>query len=202
MSNDAFRRAGFNEINNNAYQLLKARLIVASEAIQHSDPSPDDYARLDESIVTGVGYLDLIKRHFGVASGGGEAPVSMFGSFVSTAKAWTIGTYDESDVQIQSLLRKASQHSDSTVLDLLSRDWIERVPRSAGEVLSLAKQWLLEKLEVQSNTYAHRVSDDQFRSGENTYRAQVEQVFKPMVISRLRKMKDEVNKAELENSSG
>lgn len=201
LSNERFRRAGFDEITSNAYTTLKCRLVVASETIHGRHVSEEEFAKLDEVIASGIGFIDLMKAYHGYVDEA-DPTGSMIGSFVSQAKAWTIGNYDEGEARIQSMLRRASRQADPHVLNTISRDWVDRVPRSAHEVLTLATQWILERLETQSNSFTHRFSDDQFRSGEHRYRAEVENTFKPMISSRLHKMKEEVNKTETENSSG
>ncbi|KAF8306077.1 hypothetical protein DL93DRAFT_2172249 [Clavulina sp. PMI_390] len=205
LSNDLFRRAGFHDVTNANYQVMKQRLIVASEALQGKDPTVEEYAQLDEAVVTGVGYMDLMKTYFGLqppANPNADPSMSMIGAFVKSASTWAMGGYDEGEAKIQNLMRRASRNPDPAVLDMVANDWGERVPRSSREILSLATSWVLEKLEVQSNSFAHRMSEEQFRAGEPTYRAEVEHTFGPLITSRLAKMKAAVNKEEVENGTG
>lgn len=203
LTNDVFSRAALDQITSPVYQQLKNRLVVATEAVQTHDLSPDAFAILDEAVLTGRGYNELMKQYLGLGSPNTEDSATLLGALYTTAKVWTVGGSDESELIIQSHLRKASRLPDPNVLHMVERDdWLSRLPRTGTEILSLAAGWILEKLDVQSNTYSHRLSDEQFRAGEAVYRAKVDSTFKGMAEARLQKMKEDVNKAEVANSSG
>lgn len=203
ISNEAFSRAAFDRITSGGFETLKKRLVLASEAIQGYDVSPEEYAMLDDAIATGVRYNELVKSYLGLGSPpGAETSGGMIRSAIS-ALAWTVGGYDDGEAVIVHQLRKAGRLSDVNVLNMITRtEWMVRFPTSANALVSLATQWILEKLEVQSNASAHRSSDEQFRSAESTYRGRVENTFRGMFTSRLKKMKEEVNKAEVETYPG
>lgn len=203
LTNDVFARAALDQIAAPLYQHIKNRLVVATEAVQTHDLSPDAFAILDEAVLTGRGYNELIKQYLGLASTNTEESATLFGALYSTAKVWTVGGSDESETTIHSQLRKASRLPDPNVLQMLERDdWISRLPRAGNELLGLATGWIMERLDVLSNTYSHRLSDEQFCAGEAVYRAKVDSTFKGMTEARLQKMKEDVNKAEVANSSG
>lgn len=200
VSNEAFSRAAFDRINSPGYEALKKRLMLTQEVLKGYIVSPGEYAMLDEAVVTGIKYNEFIKAYLGLGPlPGAETSGSMIRSAISATLAWTVGNYDESEAFIAQQLRKAGRLPDIDVLNVVTRDeWMARFPTSVSALVSLATQWISEKLEVQSNAYAHRNSDEQFRSAEPIFRGRVENTFRNMFTSRLRKMKEEVNKAEVE----
>jgi hypothetical protein len=204
VSNEAFSRAAFDRITSAGFETLKKRLVLASEVIQRYEVSPEEYAILDDAIASGARYNEIIKNYLGLGSQpGAETSGGMIRSAISATIAWTVGSYDEGEAIVGHQLRKASRVSDVNVLNMITRsEWMVRFPTSASALVGLAIQWILERLEVQSNASAHRSSDEQFRSAESTYRGRVENTFRGMLTSRLQKMKEEVNKAEVETYPG
>lgn len=185
LSSDQLRRAGFDSIAPRSFQHLKARLVVATEAFQGRNNSPEDYLVLDEATLTGKGYLDLITRFND--SGDDAAKVRYARAFVSVAKAmatYSVGK-DERDQMVPQQLRLASQMEDSDVLSMVLLQWTQLMPKSSTELTSLAARNILEKLEMTCNTTAHRMSEEQFRASESSFRGKVESIFRGMLDSRL-----------------
>jgi len=203
ISNEAFSRAAFDRITSGGYETLKKRFVLASEAIQGYDLSAQEFAMLDDAITSGNRYNELIKAYLGLGPPvAADASGGMFKA-VSATLAWAVGNYDDSDAVIAHNMRKMGRLADISVLDMITRsEWSLRLPTTAAALATVATQWIIERLEAQSNAYAHRNSDEQFRSAEPTYRGRVENTFRNMFISRLKKMKEEVNKAEVENYPG
>jgi hypothetical protein len=201
ISNEVFSRAAFDRIASTGFEALKKRFALASEALQGHDISPEEYATLDDAIASGARYNELIKSYLGLGSPpGAEESGGRIRSAISATRtiARTVGSYDEGEATIAHQLRKAGRVSDINVLNMITRtEWMDLFPTSANALVSLATQWILHKLEVESNAFARRNSDEQFRSAESTCRNRVENTFRGMFTSRFTKMKEEVNKAEV-----
>lgn len=206
LHSEHFRRAGFESISPQSFQHLKARLVVVTEAVQGREISPDDYLALDEVTHTGKGYLDLIKRFYGFGDDPNDAAnASYLGALASVAKSavtYAAGYIDESEQIVQQQLRRASRMRDADVLNMVRLQWMQLMPKSSTELMSLAGRNILEKLEMTCNTTAHRMSEEQFRASETIFRGKVESTFRGMLDSRLQRMKEEINKAEVTNYPG
>ncbi|KAF8306095.1 hypothetical protein DL93DRAFT_2088980 [Clavulina sp. PMI_390] len=176
---------------------MKQRMVVASEALQGKNPTMEDYAELDNAVVTSVGYMDLMKAYFGFAPV--DPSFSMMGAFRGS---WGRGAFDEGEFHVQNLMRKALTHPDTLVLELVINSWAQYLPRSCSEIVNLATRGVLEKLEIQSNALAHKLSEEQLRDREPAYRVAVERTFTPLVTSRVQQMKAAMNKAEENNATG
>lgn len=205
LSHQHFRRVGFEDITSPVFQQLKSRLVVATEAVQGHDVSDDEYAALDEATFTGKGYTEIIKRHMGLVAANDDASGTYLSSIVSTAKAavvWTAGYHDDGEATVREHVRRASQTVDANVLNMARMQWLAKLPRSCHELLGVATGNILEKLDISSNTIAHRMSEEQFRASEGIFRGRVDSTFKGMIESRLQRMKEEINKAEVTNYPG
>jgi hypothetical protein len=201
LSTEAFSRAAFDRITSARFEILKKRLVVASEAIQVPEASSERFAMLDDAIASGARYNELIKAYLGLGPLPGAEPSG--GKIRSAIRAWQNRSFDEGEATIVHQLRKAGRLSDLNVLNMITHsEWMARFPTSTGELVSSATQWILERLEVQSTAYARRTSDEQFRSAESTYRGRVENTFQGMFTLRLQKLKEEVNKVKVEAYPG
>lgn len=196
ISDEAFGRAAFDRISSVGYETLKKRFLLASEVMQGYDVSDQEFAMLDDAIASGTKYNELIKAYLSPEpSVGAGASSGKLRSAINATLARTVGGYDDSEATLARALHKVSGFPDTSLLDRVTRsEWMLRFPTSAGALVSSASKWIIERLEVQSNTYAHRTSDEQFRSTDR----RVENAFQSMFTSLLKNMKDEVNKAEVE----
>ncbi|KAF8305258.1 hypothetical protein DL93DRAFT_2160360 [Clavulina sp. PMI_390] len=153
LSNHAYNRGAFHDITDPKYKNIRQRFVVACEALEGYKLPLEEQPKLDNSILTGLGFTTFMETLLiGRPSSGDiddfDPSLSMVGAFANT---------DIANQRIQALLRDATHVSDPHVLTTILKVMTSAAPRSSREILRLATNWLLERLETQLEAISREI---------------------------------------------
>ncbi|KAF8321130.1 hypothetical protein DL93DRAFT_2224184 [Clavulina sp. PMI_390] len=199
LSKNALRQAGFTpKLAGAEYDALKQRFLVTSQVLGKGNLSADDYKRLDDAILTGNGFADIMKGYLGFSVTPKESSTTILGSLMSFAGSWS--GPDEGELHVQTLMRQVSSEPDPVALQTIARRWNDRAPRAVEALIGAATKLIIDKINTQSSTLATRVSNEQFAKEELSQRTVIAQHFQVLLHKSLQKEKLAINNAELERA--